>query len=546
MKESSSNRTPLRIGVMIKDFEKLQSFELSLIDQILDDNRFKIAVLLKDGRNLKTTRKLTLSKILFKVQFLIEQKIFPSIKAGNRIEKQKRLKGIKTIELKPQRKGKFIDYFSEEDCLVVKKEKLDVIIRLSFAIIKGEIFNCSKYGVWGLHHGDNSINRGGPPCFWEIYRKEDVIGVTLQKLNEKLDGGEIIDKAYYNNSWSMVFSRDRVFALSVELFLKNLRMLYINRVEYNKSKTYSYPLYLNPNVGQLLNYCLSFYKNLFLKVWTKFDALLFRTKHQHWQLSIGKGRFSEATLYKSIYLENKKNEFWADPFLIEENGRLYVFFENYPYKEKKGNISCGIIRNNQVSEVREVLNLPYHLSYPNIFHLDNEIYMIPETGGNRRMEIYKSKVFPDTWELFSTAFEGERITDVNYFEDENNDKWLFINKGEVDVCNELYIYKIDNLKLLNIIPHKLNPVIIDSRFARNAGPIYIENGKIIRPSQINIKGRYGYGINLNEILTLTLDDYVEKLIVKVEPKFDDNIIGTHHVHQYKDQFIFDICNKRYR
>ena len=38
--------------------------------------------------------------------------------------------------------------------------------------------------------------------------------------------------------------------------------------------------------------------------------------------------------------------------------------------------------------------------------------------------------------------------------------------------NELYIYKVDSVDLKNIESHKENPVIINSKTARNAGSIF--------------------------------------------------------------------------
>ena len=39
---------------------------------------------------------------------------------------------------------------------------------------------------------------GGPSGFWEIINNEPVTGVTLIKLNEMLDKGDIIDKGFYS------------------------------------------------------------------------------------------------------------------------------------------------------------------------------------------------------------------------------------------------------------------------------------------------------------------------------------------------------------
>ena len=96
----------------------------------------------------------------------------------------------------------------------------------------------------------------------------------------------------------------------------------------------------------------------------------------------------------------------------------------------------------------------------------------------------------------------------------------------------------DNFNKLE--PHKLNPVIIDSRIARNAGKIFYNNRRqIIRPSQINIREKYGSGININIIKKLTLNDYKEQLIAKIEPDTNHDVEGVHHIATYKNKIYID-------
>ena len=187
----------------------------------------------------------------------------------------------------------------------------------------------------------------------------------------------------------------------------------------------------------------------------------------------------------------------------------------------------------------------YHLSYPSIFNYKDDLFMIPETHQNYRLEIYRCVSFPNDWELYSTAFEGEQIVDCNFFEDSLNNKWLFLNKKSpnTDGCSDLYIYLIDSLSLNKIIPHNENPVITNSLKARNAGPIFKHLGKIYRPSQINSNAIYGRGLNVNEIIHLDIDNYEEKTIQKCLPFFKKNIQGIHHLHQYDGTFVTDICYK---
>lgn len=67
----------------------------------------------------------------------------------------------------------------------------DIVVRFGFGIIKGEILSKPKFGVLSFHHGDIRKYRGRAGGFWAYINNDPVAGVTLQRLNESLDGGEI-------------------------------------------------------------------------------------------------------------------------------------------------------------------------------------------------------------------------------------------------------------------------------------------------------------------------------------------------------------------
>ena len=122
---------------------------------------------------------------------------------------------------------------------------------------------------------------------------------------------------------------------------------------------------------------------------------------------------------------------------------------------------------------------------------------------------------------------------------------MFTNKksesGSFD--NELFIYKIDSLKFLHLESHKHNPVIIDSRNARNGGAIFKKNGATYRPSQCNIDGVYGQSLNVNKIKKLTLNNYSEEKIINIKPNFHKNLVAVHHLHQHENIFVIDAAFK---
>ena len=429
---------------------------------------------------------------------------------------------------------------------MIEGYNLDLILRFEFDIIRGKILNSSKNGIWSFHHGDNKVNRGGPSCFWEIILNQKSIGVTLQKLTPELDGGLIIDKAFYNRHWSWVKTRQLVLESSVSLLLKNINKLKRNTIELSDSGLYYYPLYKFPSIYFSIKYLYIFYSNIILRIFRRLNVKVFKAKYSSWTLIISKGNFFNAVLHKLKPVRPPSNEFWADPFIVTYKNEDYVFFENYQYSRKKGKISCGKLVNNNLTEIIDVLDKDYHLSYPSVFIEKEEFFMIPETNQNKRLEIYKCVSFPDKWELYSSAFEGEEIVDCNYYKDEMDQQWLFLNKKlqNSDGCSDLYIYLIDSLRLNSIKPHFENPVITNSNLARNAGPIFKYRHKIYRPSQINNEGIYGRGLNINEILKLNIEEYKEITVKKCLPFFNKNIQGIHHLHQKGDTFVTDICYKK--
>ena len=119
--------------------------------------------------------------------------------------------------------------------------------------------------------------------------------------------------------------------------------------------------------------------------------------------------------------------------------------------------------------------------------------------------------------------------------------WLFANRKEtvgVSSWDELFLYSSDSPLSDNWTPHPKNPIVSDVKSARPAGRLFVRNGRIYRPSQ-NSANRYGYGFNICEICKLTDTDYEEKIVSKVEPKWDMNIVATHTINYESGLTILD-------
>lgn len=219
--------------------------------------------------------------------------------------------------------------------------------------------------------------------------------------------------------------------------------------------------------------------------------------------------------------------FFADPIPFSHDGVHAVFFEEYPYSLRRGIISAAVMQEDgTLSEPRMILERPYHLSYPFVFGHEGRVYMVPESSANRRVELYECVRFPFEWELRHTLLEGVAAVDATLHCDGAR-WWLFSTIGADGsyAWDELHIYSADSLTG-NWIPHARNPVKCDATSARPAGPLFVHEGRLYRPTQ-DCSDSYGGAVNICEILTLTTEDFSERMVGRLDPSAFPGMDGLH-------------------
>ena len=155
--------------------------------------------------------------------------------------------------------------------------------------------------------------------------------------------------------------------------------------------------------------------------------------------------------------------------------------------------------------------------------------MVPETHEAKDIRIYKCIEFPLKWKLYKILIKNIRAVDTNIFK-YNNKYWLFTNLDSSslgDYSSELHIFYADNLDSTSWNPHSLNPVIFDSKKARNAGMIYSEKNQLYRVFQKHDFDMYGASLGISKIKSLTENKYEEEIFINILPDFFKNILGTH-------------------
>jgi hypothetical protein len=242
-----------------------------------------------------------------------------------------------------------------------------------------------------------------------------------------------------------------------------------------------------------------------------------------------------------VTLPGLPTQFHADPFLWQgKNGETHLFFESLPYDTGRGTIShiaFDPATQQWQDTPRIVLERGYHLSYPFLFEHEGEIFMIPETCGNRTIEMYRAASFPHEWVLHKVVMRDIVAADTTLHFD-GKTWWMFTSIAEDGGPNwdELSIFHSDS-PFGEWTAHPMNPVVSDVRLARMAGNLFRDaQNRLIRPAQ-NCEREYGAALAFREITELTPTTYAERTVaVRNAPR------GHQGVHTWNSAGAFTVID----
>jgi hypothetical protein len=462
------------------------------------------------------------------------------------------LAGCPVLPVVP-RMTKHCDYFADADVDAIRAHRVDVAVRFGFRILKGRALEIARHGVWSYHHGDNLVNRGGPPGFWEVMDGHPVTGSILQVLTEELDGGRVIYRSHSRtDERSVRRNKANYYAKSVAFLPRKLRELYEEGVcalrdplpEAGAWRAYSNRLYTAPTNGEMTR--------ALLRLGRRFLGTKLRELYEldQWVMAYrlnpraGSPDVPDQTLYRFTPLIPPKDRFWADPFPVVHEGRHYLFFEEYLYRRGKAHISVMTRHDDgSWSPPEPVLDREYHLSYPFVFQWEGNWYLIPESGENRTVELYRATAFPHRWELDRVLLSGLHAVDATLAEIDDT-WWMFVNVAEpgASTWDELHVYHAGS-PLGPWTPHRRNPVKSDVRSARPAGRLFRHGGHWYRPAQ-DCSVRYGYATVVHRIERIDREEYREVEASKIFPNWLPDMAGTHTLNAAGGLTVVDAWLKR--
>ncbi|MEZ2329813.1 formyl transferase [Mesorhizobium sp. RCC_202] len=210
-------------------------------------------------------------------------------------------------------------------------------------------------------------------------------------------------------------------------------------------------------------------------------------------------------------LPDDGSRFYADPFPVLHNGQVTLFVEDYIHRTGKAILSAVAFGpNGPVGQPKPVLELPYHLSYPFVFERDGEMWMVPESGANRSVDLYRATAYPGGWVKEATLLSDIVASDTTLIE-HGGRWWMFatVRDGGGAFSDQLHLWSAPDFRG-PWTPHAKNPVLIDIASARPAGRMISRGGQLLRPVQ-DCRRSYGAALGIARVTRLD-DDGFEQVV----------------------------------
>ena len=216
-------------------------------------------------------------------------------------------------------------------------------------------------------------------------------------------------------------------------------------------------------------------------------------------------------------LPGREGWWFADPLLCHRGGKRWLFAEAMDLSTGKGRLEvCELHDDGSIDGWRVALEEDFHLSFPMVFDWNGEVWMIPETGHDHSLRLYRCRVFPTKWELVQRFATDEELCDailVNrraealtiLCSETKPDNQLYVRYRRYTLCHAvqetaaLPLAEADTLPAaapagpFELLPDETyNLQHRDFDFvSRNAGPLLVRGEQVIHPPQVSTSVDYG-------------------------------------------------------
>lgn len=234
-------------------------------------------------------------------------------------------------------------------------------------------------------------------------------------------------------------------------------------------------------------------------------------------------------------LAGDTGSYLADPFPFRYQGQDFIFVEQYLYSKNRGCIAVVTAdRSGTAGAPQIVVEEPHHLSYPFVFEHDGQVWMIPESGAARNVNLYRAVEFPYRWTREACLIDGIEGYDTTPLRHEGG-FWFFISPKawRSTSWDVLSLYRAESLTG-SWTPHAANPVLLDARLSRPAGAMLRHGGRTLRPVQDCARG-YGGAVTFCQIDALGASEFAQTPVGRIWS-------GALGCHTYNRQYGLEVID----
>ncbi len=268
--------------------------------------------------------------------------------------------------------------------------------------------------------------------------------------------------------------------------------------------------------------------------------------HNDWQIGIVRSdlkKFLFSNLHQKIkWINCKFDVYQADPFGIEKDGKLYLFYEEYLKDKEYALLKCSVYDTElNRTDDRVILDDGTHKSFPFVFQFEGKIYLMPESGAIKKLEIYECIDFPFIWGNERTILNFA-CSDAIIKKFENSWLLFYTKSNQIDENEILYLKSSSNL--FNNWENETERIITKNFLnSRNAGAIQQIDDKYFRFAQ-NCSTNYGANIVIQQIFNSEYETYVEEL--SFEKTLNKKSNGFHTLNATQNFVLLDRRKFRYK
>lgn len=231
----------------------------------------------------------------------------------------------------------------------------------------------------------------------------------------------------------------------------------------------------------------------------------------------------------------KKYTFQADPFIIERDNKIYIFYEALSFRNSKGILRCRILDADLVELDDMKLDgfdyLKCHLSFPFIFKVNDQLFMIPESSERKEVILFQCVDFPRCWKPIKVLISGTALTD-NVFISLNDACYLL----STTMNNELMLHTADSVSGQW---QKITPALrLCNPHQRGAGAAHSIDSKMYFLTQECTPETYGKSIYIKELASLNASSFDENLVAQINATINQSD-GVHTLNFTNGYIVYD-------